>query len=315
MELRHLEQIVAIASAGGFSGAARRLNVSQSTLSKSIARLESQLSVQLFHRDGSGARPTAYGRFLAARGETLLRDVRDLGLDFDRLVHGETGRLRIGVGPAPSLRLLRAIVAGMAERYPALALHTAQDNAHRLVRDLVDGAYDAVFVYHEAASPFDDLVRVKVIEEAYVALARPGHPAIQDRPLTPSELLQHRIAGGTPGSAFHEWVGPVAGKQAKNLAGFRSDSYALIRDRAINDDFIVIAPRFVFEDDVAAGLLVEAPITWRGVYECWMLTTRERWRAPEMKALADISRAAGRGAGHRTPPSPPPAAAEAQLAS
>jgi DNA-binding transcriptional LysR family regulator len=299
MELRHLEQIVAIASCGGFSGAARRLNISQSTLSKSIARLETQLAVQLFYRDGAGARPTAYGQFLAARGETLLSDVRELGRDFDRLVHGETGRLRMGVGPAPSITLLRAIVAGMAERYPKLALHTAQDNARRLVRDLVDGAYDAVFVYHEAANPFEDLVRVKVLEQAYVALVRPGHPANQGAPLGPAELLNYRIAGAHPGSAFYEWVGSVTAKQSENLKGFRSDSYALIRDRAVNDDFIVIAPRFVFEDDVAAGLLVEVPTTWRGVYECWMLTTRERWRGSEMKALADISRLAGRAVTHR----------------
>ena len=48
MELRHLEQILEICRAGGFSGAARKLQISQPTLSKSIARLEAQLSLKLF---------------------------------------------------------------------------------------------------------------------------------------------------------------------------------------------------------------------------------------------------------------------------
>ncbi|HEX3888732.1 MAG TPA: LysR family transcriptional regulator [Phenylobacterium sp.] len=294
MELRHLEQIVAIARCGGFSGAARQLHSSQSTLSKSISRLESQLSVKLFHRDGSGARPTSYGKFLAARGAGVLNDVEELTRDLARLIHGEKGRLRIGVGPAPSVRLLRQIVTGMSERFPDLAIKTAQDNASRLVRDLVNGMYDAVFVYFEAAAPFEDLVRIKVLESAYIAVVRPGHPALRGAALTPCELLQHRLAACPLGSAFADWVGPVSGPQAEHLHGFRSDSYELILDRVLEEDFVAIAPSFVFERDIKGGRLTELPITWDGVYECWMLTTRERWRAPELKALAEISRVSGR---------------------
>ena len=46
IELRHLEQVIEIVRSGGFSGAARRLQLTQPALSKSIARLESQLSAQ-----------------------------------------------------------------------------------------------------------------------------------------------------------------------------------------------------------------------------------------------------------------------------
>ena len=71
MDLKHLEQIVAISRHGGFSGAARRLGMAQSTLSKNIARLEAKLGVELFARDGGAAQPTSYGRFLVARAEAF----------------------------------------------------------------------------------------------------------------------------------------------------------------------------------------------------------------------------------------------------
>jgi DNA-binding transcriptional LysR family regulator len=232
--------------------------------------------------------------FLATRGATVLADVEALSRDLERLIHGEQGRLRIGVGPAPSIRLLRQIVSGMAERYPDLAIKTAQDNASRLVRDLVNGMYDAVFVYFEAAAPFEDLVRIKVLESPYVAVVRPGHPGLCGRPLTPPELLQYRLAACPLGSAFADWVGSVSGVEAEHLRGFRSDSYDLILDRVLNEDFVAIAPRFVFEADVLSGRVASLPITWRGVYECWMLTTRERFRASEIKDLAEISRTSGR---------------------
>ncbi|MBS0331266.1 MAG: LysR family transcriptional regulator [Proteobacteria bacterium] len=294
MELRHLEQIVAIARCGGFSGAARPLNLSQSTLSKSISRLESQLSVKLFHRDGGGARPTSYGAFLAERGAAVLGQVEELSGDFERLIHGETGRLRIGVGPAPSMRLLRQVVAAMSQRFPDLAIRTAQDKATRLVKDLVNGMYDAVFVYFEAAGPFEDLVRVKVLESDYAAVARPDHPSRGCESLGPQDLLRYRLATCPLGSSFSEWIGPVSGLQAEHLHGFLSDSYELILDRILSGGFIGVAPRFVFQREVAAGRLAELPITWNGVYECWMLTTRERWQSPHLKAMAEISRLCGR---------------------
>lgn len=293
MELKHLEQIVAISRFGGFSGAARRLGVAQSTLSKNMARLEARLGVQLFVREGGAARPTAYGQFLVDRGEAVLRQVEVLGRDFDVLLHGERGRLRIGVGPAPRHGLLAPIVEAMAQAYPELSIRTAQDNAQRLVRDLAEGAYDAVFVHQEAAAPFGDLIRVRVLQGPHIALARPGHPLLGKGPLTPSALLEHRLAACPPSAAFLDWIGPVSGVAAEHLAGFRTDSYDLIRDRVLTGDYVTVAPAFVFQGDVERGLLGAAPLAWDGLYECWMLVARERWRAPEMKAMAQAAKTAG----------------------
>ena len=293
MDLKHLEQIVAISRHGGFSGAARRLGMAQSTLSKNIARLEAKLGVELFARDGGAAQPTSYGRFLVARAEAVLREVEALNHDFDKLVHGERGRLRIGVGPAPRHGLLGPIVTAMAQRYPQLSLRTAQDNAQRLVSDLAEGAYDAVFVHQEAAAPFGDLVRVRVLQGPHVALARPGHPLLGQGPLTPEQLLEFRLASCPPSGAFLDWIGPVSGAAAEHLAGFRTDSYDLIRERLLSGDFVTVAPAFVYQDDVERGVLASAPLAWEGLYECWMLVARERWRSPEIKAMAEAAKAAG----------------------
>jgi MFS family permease len=59
--------VVAICRAGSFSGAAHALGISQPTLSKSIARLESKLGIKLFERTNANARPTVYGQFVPTR--------------------------------------------------------------------------------------------------------------------------------------------------------------------------------------------------------------------------------------------------------
>ena len=110
MDLRHLEQIVAICRAGSFSGAAKELGIAQPTLSKSIGRLEAKLKIQLFERINASARPTVYGQFVADHASTLLQSVTTLGHELEQMAKGEAGLLRIGVGPATRLHPLPKVM-------------------------------------------------------------------------------------------------------------------------------------------------------------------------------------------------------------
>lgn len=292
MELRHLEQVLAICRAGGFSGAARTLQVSQPTLSKSIARLEARLSVKLFDRSGGSAKPTAYGRFIAERAESLLNGVATLTRDLEHLVQGEAGRLRIGVGPVPRLVLLPRIVRRMAERFPNLNIETEQEMAAALLSGVEEGRYDVVFITFEAAEPYGDLIRVKVAESEHIAVARPGHPALnEEAPLSARQLLNYPLAVSRLVPSFRRWAGEVSEVERANLQAFVSDDFSLIKQRVIESDLLTMGPRLVFEPEIGDGRLVPLPLTWHTPYECWMLTTAERWRLPVVKAAAEAAKA------------------------
>jgi len=72
MELRHLRYFVAVAEERSFMGAATRLRVAQSALSKQIRDLEGELGTELFERGPRGVRLTAAGRaFLVEARHTL----------------------------------------------------------------------------------------------------------------------------------------------------------------------------------------------------------------------------------------------------
>ncbi|HEV2531988.1 LysR family transcriptional regulator [Phenylobacterium sp.] len=293
MELRHLEQILAICRAGGFSSAARSLRVSQPTLSKSIARLEGKLAVKLFDRSAGAAKPTAYGRFIAERAEGLLNGVASLERDLEQLTHGEAGRLRIGVGPVPRLAILPGLVQHMAERFPTLKLETEQDKAQSLLRGLEEGRYDVVFVTFEATEPFGDLMRVKVVEDDHVAVARPGHAALQEaQPLSARQLMAYPMATARLVPSFRRWAGDLTEAERANLQAFVSDDFDLIKQRVMATPLLTIGPRLIFQPELAQGRLVELPITWDTPYECWMLTTADRWRSPVVKAAAEAAKAA-----------------------
>lgn len=292
MELRHLEQILEICRAGGFSGAARKLQISQPTLSKSIARLEAQLSLKLFERTNGAARPTAYGAFVAQRAEALLQGVSALTRDLEQLARGEEGRIRIAVGPASRLKPLPELLRRIAVRFPKLHVETLQETGPGVMTALQEGRVDIGFGYSEHAARYGDLIRKKMFEDEIVLAARAGHPALALRDAGPRELLQWPFALPSVVPGVARWAGEMSRQEQENLTAFVSHDYSLIIQRAIDTDAIAVGASFVFDEAVAAGRLALVSSTVDTPYACWMLTTAERWRSPLIKAMAELSKAA-----------------------
>lgn len=95
MDLRLLGYVVAIAEEGSISGAARRLHLTQPTLSRQLRELERRLGAELFERQGRGITPTAAGRVLVARATTVLAEARATLEDIRLAGEGLAGRLTV----------------------------------------------------------------------------------------------------------------------------------------------------------------------------------------------------------------------------
>lgn len=294
MELKQLEHLVAVCSAGSFSGAAKRLGTSQPTLSKSIARLEKHLGLKLFDRGGGSARPTVYGHVAAEHAAMLLAGVARMSEQLEELARGETGSLRIGVGPATRVKLLPEVVRQVGKTFPDLQLEARYDDVQTLMRSLRMGSLDLVFCYFEAPDEQSDFIRVKICDDLRIAVVRPRHPALRQAPLTPEMLLKHPLASVGAVPSFRKWLGAMSAKAARNMNAFVSDDYALVKSRALESDFVALGPRFVFEHELRDGTLVELKLRVEIGYECWLLTTEANWRSPVVKKVADFARAAMR---------------------
>ena len=294
MELKHLEHLVAVCGAGSFSGAAKRLRISQPTLSKSIARLEKHLGLKLFDRGGGSARPTVYGHAAAEHAAMLLAGVARMSEQLEELARGETGSLRIGVGPATRIKLLPEVVRQVGKTFPEQQLQARYDDVQALMRSLRMGSLDLVFCYFEAPDEQSDFIRVKICDDLRIAVVRPRHPALRQAPLTPEILLRYPLASVGAVPSFRKWLGAMSAKAARNMNAFVSDDYALVKSRPLESDFVALGPRFVFEQELRDGTLVELKLRVEIGYECWMLTTEAKWRLPVVKKVADFARAAMR---------------------
>lgn len=299
MELRHLQQIAAIFRSGSFSAAARSLGVSQPTLSKSIARLEEELSVKLFEREGGAARPTESAILIADRAESILNSVSAVEHDVELLARGDTGLLRIGVSTLTRLKPLPHVVRQIAEQFPRLQVQIYTQSADSLLRGLRAGRYDLVFCSAEAAGEEHDLVRVKLFEERRTLIARHDHPLAREASLSPETILKYPMARFGRLNNFKRWAGAVSIEAQRNMDAFLSSEHSAIKCLLLEKDYFAYSVLFPFEAEVRAGVLVELPITNLPRFECWMLSTETRWRLPMVKAIAEIAKFGTRSQPHQ----------------
>lgn len=136
MELTHLRYFVMLASVLNFTEAARRLFITQSTLSQSVRHTEEYLGVQLFERIGkkvyltdAGNAFLPYAQKVMAEAEKGVQRIRDLqGVN--------TGVLKVGVLSGLRTMLIQSLSV-FADRYPEVQLRLHHSSSARELASLV----------------------------------------------------------------------------------------------------------------------------------------------------------------------------------
>ena len=142
--LRQLQYLVAVAETGRFGEAARRLNVSQPSLSAQVAEVEASLGVTLIERGRSGAILTPRGEEFVRRARVILRQVEDLKAAVQHASGTLSGRIRLGVLPSIGPYLLPSVVLKLHSQYPEFRLGVRDENTVDLERGLNDGRLDTL---------------------------------------------------------------------------------------------------------------------------------------------------------------------------
>lgn len=94
--LAAMEVFVRVYEAGSFSGAAKRLQVGQPAVSKTVAQLEDRLGVKLLLRHSRGLTPTEAGQNFYERAKRSIEEADEAELAARGAGAGLSGRLRFG---------------------------------------------------------------------------------------------------------------------------------------------------------------------------------------------------------------------------
>ncbi len=146
MNLRDLEYVVAVADHGHFGRAAAACNVSQPTLSGQILKLEAELGLRLFEREGRRARVSDRAAAVIASARATLVAAAAVSESARAARDPFAGPLRLGVIATVAPYLLPLALTAAIDALPQTPLHLAEDLTDRLLAGIHSGALDGAVI-------------------------------------------------------------------------------------------------------------------------------------------------------------------------
>ena len=144
--LSGIQALVAAVEAGSFVRAATTLGITQSGVSRAIARLEHRVGVRLFDRTARAVALTDEGRSFYQKVKPLLAGVEDTATEAAGSAAVVRGRLRVNVDPFFARLVLAPRLGKFLTAYPELSVEIAGRDR---LGDLVSDGFDAAVRFGE----------------------------------------------------------------------------------------------------------------------------------------------------------------------
>jgi DNA-binding transcriptional LysR family regulator len=189
-DLAELETFLAVVELGSFSLAAKKLHVSQPSVTSRIQRLEATLRVKLLVRTTRHVEPTAEGARLRDAAEEALRGLREVLREFQ--ASAEIDRRRVVVAATPMIATtLPPIIQSFCERYTDVQVRMLDVPYAQLVSNLESGTADlGVAVLDSDPGRF----KFQLLSDEEILLVVPAtHPLAGMRVVTIDDIVPYPL--------------------------------------------------------------------------------------------------------------------------
>ena len=132
MDLRQLEIVQAIAETGSFTGAGRKLRVSQSAISRQILLLEEELNESIFLRVGRRIRITPAGDALLKLGHRVFGDIKETITVIGESQQTLGGTLRLAGGMTVCMYVFPALLQEYRRQHSGVEVKLITGTSQRL---------------------------------------------------------------------------------------------------------------------------------------------------------------------------------------
>jgi DNA-binding transcriptional LysR family regulator len=260
--LTSLTAFVRVVDAGGFSAAARRLNMSTSMVSNHVQSLEDRLGARLLHRTTRKVSLTEVGKTYYDRCTQILADIEQADDVAGASQSIPRGTLRIYTA-THIVQFVAPVVAEFLASYPEVKVDLTI--GERAV-DMIDEAYDVAI--RLTPPPDSSLIVRNLATWRHVLCCSHGYLETQPRPQQLSDLAQHNCFRHVLYPYGDEWHfadrkgAPAAVRVSGNLI---TNSGETLRMAVLHGAGICLAAGFLVHDDLEAGRLVRLLPEYRPV--------------------------------------------------
>ena len=189
MKLIQLRNFIAVVEAGTFRQAGRDLNLSQSSISKSLQQLEYEIGVKVLHRGAHGVVPTAAGKALLAHAKVIEAELRHARNDVQMIDGAQVGEIRVSASPTVAMGLLpRAVVAFQRTR-PRVSFRIWEGVYPDILPAIRNSDLDFAICLVPAPPRDETLSFTNLVKDQLVPAVRADHPLVGAHKLRLADLL------------------------------------------------------------------------------------------------------------------------------
>jgi len=265
--LAAMEAFVLVVDTGSFSAAARRLDIGQPAISKTVAQLEGRLGVKLLVRSTRGLAPTEAGLNFYERARHSIEEADEAELAARGAGRGLSGKLRVCAAVTFARIHLMPRLAEFLARHPDLEMDMVLDDRNI---DLVQEGIDVALRMGQLADTA--LTARRIASTRHVVVGTTAYFARAGEPASPGELVAHEsVIYGQRGSG-PVWVFRRDGAELAVTVRGRLHVTAAegVRAAVLADTGIAIASEWMFAPELADG-------TVKAVLPEWELPVMDLW--------------------------------------
>lgn len=286
MDLTAMEVFARVVEARSFSGAARRLGMSKSVVSKHITRMERTLGVRLLNRTTRRLSLTEVGSTFYERCAQIVAQAEEAELIATRSHSEPRGVLKVNVPVAFGVRHIAAALAEFSAQYPEVRIDmTFNDRAV----DLAEEGYDVAM--HIAERLDGALISRRLAPIRRTVCATPEYWRRHGKPQTPHDLMHHNCLVYTYLDVPNEWCFSGQGEDIRvPISGnLRVNNENALWQAAVGGLGVVLLPTFIAGEDLQSGALEAAlseyAVPATSIYAVYL---PNRHLSPKVRALIDF---------------------------
>lgn len=262
LSLYKLEIFLAVVEEGTFSGAAKRLSMTQPAVSQHIQDLELSLGATLFNRHKRGAVLTPTGDKLHEYTRQILHIVAEAENAVTNVERLQNGRLTLAATPGISVYLLPEWLGNFRSKYPKLAVSLQTGITSEVMNSLLGRGADLGFIEGELTATANDNIGQIVLQPiALYVVVNKDHAWRTHKTLSISMLHDQPFITRQMGSRTRTWLDATLaryGVKPRIVGEF--DNPEAIKQAVLSNIGVTILPDYAVRHEVAQHMLHTIPL-------------------------------------------------------
>lgn len=294
MRLEQLQAFLAVADTGSFQGAARKCGVTQSTISRQIQALETELGVELLHRTAQ-AKPTVGGDCLLPRARRIVQEWQQATQALGDLLSGKQPELCVAVIHSACALFLPPILQQFCRDYNQVQLRVTALGSDRALKVLKDGLVDIAIVMHNPRLQPRAEMHIEVLYEEPIQVLMAA-----DHPLTAQTQVDWVALSRYPQVVFKDGYGMqrIVQDQFRDCGldfqvALELNALEAFRGVVRQGQMVALLPQSALQDtDLDPTLAIRPTTTPQLQRQVVLVTTQDRLKLPPIQHFCQLVRGA-----------------------